>query len=302
MSFSNQAAEAKSIAMELEITHTTRYEFSQPVYLEPHVLRFQPRADGAQMPLEYRLEIEPQPAGMSSFLDAAGNAATCAWFDGCHQSLSIAAHSVTRTLRENPYDFLLDRTRTLLPVDYGVDAAALQPYLRRPRGGEDGADPIAVLASRMRDAARGELMPLLSSLTRTLYDRLRVVRREDGEAWPAERTWREQAGACRDLAVLFVDACRVLGVAARFVSGYEDPGGSEPCDLHAWAEVYVPGGGWRGYDPSRGLAVADSHVAVAASATALGSAPVEGSFRGTGVTAEIHTEIRVEPYDSKVGV
>ncbi len=67
-----------STAMELEIVHKTHYEFSQPVFLEPHILRFQPRADGAQLPLEFHLDVDPQPAGMSSFLDVAGNQVTSA--------------------------------------------------------------------------------------------------------------------------------------------------------------------------------------------------------------------------------
>ena len=279
--------------MELEASHTTRYEFSQPVFLEPHVLRFQPRSDGAQTPLEFRLEIDPQPSGTTTGLDAAGNVTTSAWFEGLHPALTITAHSVTRMLRGNPFDFLVDRSRNLLPADYGDDLPTLRPYLERERR-EHGADPIAHFAARMRDAAHGELIPLLTCLNHTLYDRLRVVRREDGPAWPAERTWTEQRGACRDLAVLFIDVCRALGVAARFVSGYEDPGpSSEPCDLHAWAEAYVPGGGWRGYDPSRGLATTQSHIALAAAAAPPGAAPIAGTFRGN-ATAAIDAEIHIE--------
>jgi transglutaminase-like putative cysteine protease len=97
------------------------------------------------------------------------------------------------------------------------------------------------------------------------------------------------------LAALFIDVCRALGIAARFVSGYEESDAlRDGGELHAWAEVYIPGAGWRGYDPSRGLAVAQSHVAVAAAATAAGTAPVTGTFRGSGVTSEFETEVRVE--------
>ena len=85
---------------------------------------------------------------------------------------------------------------------------------------------------------------------------------------------RDREGSCRDLAVLFCAACRALGLAARFVSGYErDASLQENGDLHAWAEVYLEGAGWRGYDPSRALAVAASHVAVAASSDPLTRLP-----------------------------
>ena len=112
---------------------------------------------------------------------------------------------------------------------------------------------------------------------------------------PPRVTLEKGQGACRDLAVLFVAACRALGFGARFVSGYHQ-GHSEPMrrDLHAWAEVYLPGGGWRGYDPSLGLAVADRHVAVAAGTRPDQAAPISGSFRGTGVSSRMRAEIRME--------
>jgi transglutaminase-like putative cysteine protease len=88
-------------------------------------------------------------------------------------------------------------------------------------------------------------------------------------------------GSCRDLAVLFCDASRVLGIACRFVSGYEcASAGRSDADMHAWAEAYLPSAGWRGYDPSRGLLVADRHVAVAAAFHPMLATPVAGTFTG----------------------
>jgi transglutaminase-like putative cysteine protease len=80
--------------------------------------------------------------------------------------------------------------------------------------------------------------------------------------------------------VLFVEACRAIGLAARFVSGYQE-GDTDSTDrhLHAWAEVYVPGGGWRGYDPTQGLAVADRHITLVASPLSRYAAPISGSFQ-----------------------
>jgi transglutaminase-like putative cysteine protease len=105
----------------------------------------------------------------------------------------------------------------------------------------------------------------------------------------------QRQGACRDLAVLFIDACRCVGLAARFVSGYQDAYRSMgKRDLHAWAEVYLPGAGWRGYDPTRGLAVADHHVAIAAAADPQNTAPVTATYRGSNVEAELITEVSIE--------
>ncbi len=280
--------------MDLEISHTSTYHFSQPVRLEPHVLRFEPRHDGTQQLLDFQLLIEPTPAGLSSSLDAAGNAVTHAWWDDTSTSLSIHSRATVRTLRENPYDFLLDRSRTRLPLDYGDEQGPLLPYLKGDTQPVSCGSPLGQLAARVRDTGRSELMPLLGALNNILHERIEVVHRAEGPPWPAEQTWNQRQGACRDLAVLFIDVCRHLGIAARFVSGYEAPvGGSDPYELHAWAEVYVPGGGWRGYDPSRGLATADRHVAVAASPSPAGAAPVTGTFRGTGVTSTFESEILI---------
>jgi transglutaminase-like putative cysteine protease len=92
-----------------------------------------------------------------------------------------------------------------------------------------------------------------------------------------------------------MDACRYVGIAARFVNGYyQDGGAKDPLSLHSWGEVYLPGVGWRGYDPSQGLAVSDRHVAVAAAGDPLLAAPVSGTFRGNAVTAELHAEIDIQ--------
>ncbi len=101
-------------------------------------------------------------------------------------------------------------------------------------------------------------------------------------------------GSCRDLAVLFIETCRSVGIAARFVSGYHTVQPWQGArQLHAWAEIFLPGAGWRGYDPSQGLAVADQHIAIAAGATPQLAAPVTGSFRGNGVQSSFTAEIEI---------
>lgn len=295
---------SSSDSLELEITHTTRYEFSQPVFLDPHTLRFQPRVDGGQTLLDFELDVEPGPAGASSCLDSAGNVVTQVWFDGLHESLTIIARSVVQMHRENPFDYLPDPSRSQLPAFYGSEAEALRPYLKRDFNPTDGADEVAVFAARMRAVARGELVPFLAALNQTMFERVKLVRREEGAAWSPADTFRKKCGACRDLAWLFVDACRAAGVAARFVSGYEDAvTGREEYDLHGWAEAYIPGGGWRGYDPARGLACAQHHVPIAAAATPAGAMPVSGSFRSeSGVESTIETQVTVERHTAALTV
>jgi transglutaminase-like putative cysteine protease len=105
-----------------------------------------------------------------------------------------------------------------------------------------------------------------------------------------------RSGACRDTAMLYVEACRSQGLAARFVSGYSmhHPPEVTEQELHAWAEVYLPGAGWRAYDPSLGLAVADGHVALAAAPDHRLAAPVSGSYRGTGVGSAMDYRVALQ--------
>ncbi len=122
----------------------------------------------------------------------------------------------------------------------------------------------------------------------------KLVREEGLPKRPSE-TLASQEGACRDLTVLYLDLCRWQGLAARFVSGYWRGGkASERRYLHAWAEVYLPGAGWRGFDPSSGLAVGDDHIAVAASPDPDGAAPVFGTYGGGDIQAALEWHLRVD--------
>ncbi len=119
--------------------------------------------------------------------------------------------------------------------------------------------------------------------------------REHGAPRPGEDTLARKEGSCRDLTLLFIEACRSLGIAARFVSGYHAGAPDQgPRYLHAWAEVYLPGAGWRGYDPSHGLAVAQQHVAIAAAATPQLAAPVSGKVRGDDFTSSLEAQIDIQ--------
>lgn len=278
--------------MLFDITHTTTYRFTRPVYLEPHVFRFRPRCDATQRLQDFQLRIDPRPAGLSEYLDLEGNCVARAWFTGVGESFSVTARSRVETLRENPFDYIFgDPSADQLPMAYASELGSrLAPYRVR----EDADASVDGFAASVSDEAGGRPLPFLDALSRRIFRMCQVRPREEGAPLPPRVTLAEGRGACRDLAVLFVDVCRALGFGARFVSGYQqgDPDG-ETQDLHAWAEVYVPGGGWRGYDPTRGLSVADGHVAVAAAQGPEQAAPITGTFRGTGVASRMQAEIRI---------
>ena len=273
--------------MHYRIEHVNRYRYSQPVFLEPHLIRLHPRSDSWQRLDEHVLTTEPEPTGMSRWTDAEGTTVTKVWFTNLTDVLTVTAVSDVTTLKENPFDYLPEFGETL-PLEYGLDSGALSHYLHvRHR-----ADILETFVRELLDKSGNDHGKYLQALMDTIRTRVRSIHREEGVPHHPAETLVLGQGACRDTALLFMEACRYAGIAARFASGYhaggDDPDGRE---LHAWPEVYIPGGGWRGYDPSDGLAVSDQHVALASSADPALAAPVTGTFRGT--DAFVSTEYRL---------
>lgn len=272
--------------MQFRVRHVTTYRYSRPVRLGPHWLRLRPRCDGGTELLHHELDIRPTPAGRSDILDAEGNLSTRVWFLGETEQLTLTSRFEARTSRADPYDYLTEP----MPWD-ALYAADLHPRLAPWMAPGPAAAPVLELAREMR-AGTADARDFLHRLNDQLYRRIHREIRDTGQAHAPEETLRRGRGACRDLAVLFMAACRSQGLAARFVSGYQQGAGDRPRRyMHAWPEVYLPGGGWRGFDPTHGLAVADRHVAVAAAARPADAAPIEGGFHGDAratLRAEVH--------------
>ncbi|MCX6621946.1 MAG: transglutaminase family protein, partial [Acidobacteria bacterium] len=264
--------------MKIAVRHTTVYLYEVPVFLEPQIIRLRPRVDGSQLLNGFRLEVAPAPKGLSEYLDQDGNVVTEVWFEGLAGRLTVSTCFEVETLRENPFVYLLPEPGTLsLPMFY-PDAVRplLAPYIHRSKDG----DSVEEFARSLCQDAGWQLMPFLSALTGCLYTRTNHIIRDEGPPLEPAVTLSRGEGSCRDLAVLFCAACRAFGIAARFVSGYElGAANRERAYMHAWAEVYIPGGGWRGFDPSRGLTVSTGHVPVAASASPTLATPISGTYR-----------------------
>ena len=265
--------------MLFEIIHRTRYHYSQPVFLEPFIVRLRPRSDAGQTLRSYSIKVTPEPGGITHCTELYGNNAETIWFNGLHDNLLIEVHTRVETHRGNPFDFFVtDASALNLPLVYEPHiSGALGHYLLR-----EGDHPhLASFAQEMMQEAKHQTIPFLTELAEQIYQRYEYMLREEGAAWTSEETMRQGKGSCRDFAMLFIDICRSVGIAARFVSGYclgDDAANSG--DMHAWAEVYLPGAGWRGFDPSRGLSVNDDYITVAAGQMPQDAAPTFGHFRG----------------------
>lgn len=279
--------------MRVTIRHETRYTFSGAVFLEPHLIRLTPRHDGAQSLEQYSLRITPRPAGQSDILDACGNRATRIWFTETCRELSIEQTCRVQTHRTNPFDYLLDPTTLRLPFSYGgPEQSVLQPYLAENVKSQTHSLAIRLLKENEHDTVR-----FLNALTAWIYGNIHITTRLEPGVRTAEETLRLRTGACRDVTVLFMDACRAAGLPARYVSGYAPADPDTEHELHAWPEVYLPGAGWRGYDPTLGLTVADGHIALCSAPTPELTAPVDGTFRGNGMSSTLTHHIAVEISD-----
>ena len=264
--------------MRLAISHRTEYRYSKPVFLEPISLRLRPRCDVSQTLHTYNIQIDPAPEGRGQCVDLDGNGTEAVWFNGLHERFTIVVDALVETHRLNPFAFLItDPDAARLPLVYAPRLRpALAHYLARPI--VDTA--VAAFADAIKNEAGDDSLRFLILLAERIRATFAYSVREHGEPWMPRETLERKAGACRDFAILYVDACRCVGIAARFVSGYSYADAAAEHHLHAWAEVYLPGGGWRGFDPSEGLAVADRHIALASGHSAEDASPVFGRYRG----------------------
>ncbi|MFM9072725.1 MAG: transglutaminase N-terminal domain-containing protein [Cyanobium sp.] len=284
--------------MLFHIVHRLTYTYSQPVFLEPITLRLTPRQDGSQRLLHHQLILSPEPAGLSHVVEPDGTDAAIGWFERTHPVLTIRMEALVQTLRDNPFDWILtDPGVQTLPATYGeTEALSLKPCLATT--GEHPA--VRAWAKGLADEVNGDTAAFLLGLADHIHHGFHHFGRPDGEPFSPSETLGQRQGACRDTAMLFVEACRSLGLASRFVSGYSmhHPPEVTEHELHAWAEVYLPGAGWRGYDPSLGLAVADGHVVLAATPDHRLAAPMTGRYRGTGVDSRMDYDLTVKAAES----
>jgi len=282
--------------MRLFVKHTNDFHYEKPVFLEPHVIRMRPSENPAQRLSNYDLQLTPQPAGSCDRLDLEGNVARRVWFSDLTATLRAVVQFEVETSRENPFDFLMDPVGESLPVKYGQHDSPdfIDACRRLPSDWNDSA--IHAFAQEIATEANMQTTTFLTLLTSRIATRCELIYRQDGEPLRPVETLNNRTGACRDHAVLFMAAARMMGLASRFVSGYCRRTDIDESDdgyhsLHAWAEAYLPGVGWQGYDPSLGIAIGDAHVSLAASADPLQAAPISGTYRGQ---AESTITTRVE--------
>ena len=287
--------------MRARVTHTLEYRYSAPVLLGPHRFCLKPRGHGFQRLLHFQFAITPEPAWLYPLMAASGDEILRARFEGSTDHFKVRSVSEVETQLPPPLAICLEDNEPQLPYPIGhlnTDlSGAIAGWL--PNGQHD---PAAVdLAQEALMGSDQRALMFLNQLVEMIQDRVKYTQRHVGPAWPAGRTLKERVGSCRDLAMLMIEACRCVGLPARFVSGYHlvEPK-PRHYDLHAWAEIYLPGAGWRGFDPSGMGAIDDRYITLATSSKPLLTAAINGSFSGDQpVQSEMDWSIEAEILENR---
>jgi transglutaminase-like putative cysteine protease len=265
----------------LKILHRTYYNFQAEVQLQPHRLLLRPR-EGHGMHIESsHLDISPA-ATIRWLRDAYDNSVAVATFTSPTRQLAIISECIVQQFDETPLDFLVEDFAVNHPFSYDGDSAlVLQPYLdAQPRDHQS-----ALAQWVLRYWQPGEVVEtygLLARLCAAISQSMTYQMRELPGVQSATETLTRGVGSCRDFATLFMEAARYLGLAARFVSGYLNApvADGRSGSTHAWAEVYLPGAGWKGFDPTSGEIAGSKHIAVAVARLPDVVSPVTGAFFG----------------------
>ena len=275
------------MAIRVALNHKTSYRYASDVWLSPHVLRLRPAPHCRTPIISYSLAVKPHDYFINWQQDPYSNRLARLVFPKKTREFSIEVDLVAELTVINPFDFFLEKYAEEYPFTYDpILARELTPYLEA----EPAEPKLLDLLGQMRKE-KIRTIDYLVELNQRIQRMVKyLVRMEPGIQTP-EETLTLASGSCRDSAWLLVQLLRHLGLASRFVSGYliqlapdvkslDGPSGTEKdfTDLHAWAEVYVPGGGWIGLDPTSGLLAGEGHIPLACSADPVTAAAVSGSY------------------------
>lgn len=268
----------------LRIEHTNIYRYTRPVEWTTHRLMLRPaESHGLQVQSE---ALEIQPAHRISWEhDVFYNSVAQVNFTEKADELIISSCYTVRQFNINPFDFVMEIYTNELPFEYqGDEVHDLSPYLAQ-QFPEDMAVVREWCQPFLEWKGHSQTLDFLLTMNSAVAADFRYGRREEPGIQRPARTLELGTGSCRDFALLFMEAARVMGLAARYVSGYlcsmDDEKREEASDAtHAWVEIYLPGAGWKGFDPTCGILAAGLHVRVAATRNPAQATPIRGSYLG----------------------
>ena len=291
------------MSIHVALNHVSHYRYDRPVTLGPQLVRLRPAPHCRTRILSYSLRVRPAQHFINWQQDPQANYLARLVFPERSEEFRVEVDLIAEMAVLNPFDFFLTPYAETTPFEYeAAELSELAPYLLRSEATPVFAEYLArIPRSKMRT-----IDFLVELNQRIAHDIRYLIRMEAGVQTP-EVTLSRAAGSCRDSGWLLVQLLRHLGLAARFVSGYliqlksdvkalEGPSGPEHdfTDLHAWCEVYLPGAGWIGLDPTSGLMAGEGHIPLACTPEPSAAAPVSGEVDQSEVQFEhLMTVVRI---------
>jgi transglutaminase-like putative cysteine protease len=276
----------------IRITHRTEYHYHIPVAFGPHRALLRPR-EGHDVHIDSSL-LQTEPAADVHWLrDTYGNSVAVLNFAACASRLSLLSEVDIDLYEDKPIDYVVESDARFYPFQYAADEQIeLIPY-RLPSYPYDGPGLQKWLSELCRPGQLVDTFELLDRLNTRIFESFKYVRREEsGVQLPCE-TITLGTSSCRDFAVLMMEAARHWGFGARFVTGYIQIGEGQHGATHAWTEVYIPGAGWRGFDPTNNKLAGSEHVSVGVAREHEKACPLSGAWIGR-PDAFDHLEVSVQ--------
>ena len=294
------------MSIKVAIDHTTTYRYDKPVTLGPHIIRLKPAAHCRTPILSYSLSVSPAEHFINWQQDPFGNYLARLVFEKPCRELSITVDLIAQLDIINPFDFFVEDSAENFPFEYdSTTAAELTPYLAVTSAG-----PLLKEWLSANKPAKQNINDALVAFNQSVQRDIDYNLRMEPGVQSSEDTLKKRSGSCRDSSWLLVEALRHYGLAARFVSGYlvqlkpdikavDGPVGAAEdfTDLHAWVEVYLPGAGWVGLDPTSGLFAGEGHIPLASTPLPSSAAPISGAASENATDFYFHN--RVKRFDER---
>lgn len=279
----------------LYIRHSTRYAYSSPVTLGQHRLLLRPRVGHDIRITHSSLAIDPAPAKITWARDMHGNSVAVVTFQRTPTThLHLASFVEVEHYDDKPLDFLVEDRAVLFPFVFTpTERVDLLPYLI-PVFNSDQKAVADWVSQFLQPGQQIETYVLLDQINRNIAQTFAYAAREEAGVQRPSETLERRSGSCRDFATLMIEACRYLGLPARFVSGYASTDDIPAAQgaTHAWTEVFLPGPGWKGFDSTGGIVTGSKHIAVAVGRDPESLPPVAGAFSSP--IPHVRSELTVE--------
>ncbi len=269
--------------------HVTDYRYARPVQLGPQLVRLRPAPHCRSRVVSYALQVVPADAFIHWHQDPWSNYQARLVFPQRTQALRITVDLVVELAPFNPFAFFLEPEAASFPFRY---PPALEQALAPWRATSEPTPGVQAWLAQVDRSPRPSVA-FVVELNQRLHAHVHYLKRPEPGVQTPDETLARASGSCRDSSWLLVNLLRHLGLAARFVSGYliqlapdtQPTGDAAPdtTELHAWCEVYLPGAGWLGLDPTSGLVAAEGHIPLACTPDPGGAAPIEGLLERTDV-------------------